>query len=198
MDSDSTEEPWKNKGWLENKYHSENLSQSDIAGICGVDQANIHYWMEKHGIEAREHSEAVSVGWGTKLRDEEWLRQKYLNEKLTIKEISSEFGYSTSTIRVWLKKHSIQVRGAHRRVGMFRGEDNPQWKGGDQAWRKSVKWREIREESKESDDNMCQDCGKVGGTLHSHHIVPVAEGGDKYSLDNLVTLCPDCHYARHS
>jgi 5-methylcytosine-specific restriction endonuclease McrA len=31
--------------------------------------------------------------------------------------------------------------------------------------------------------------------LHIHHIVPVSKGGACLALDNLVTLCPQCHGA---
>jgi hypothetical protein len=29
--------------------------------------------------------------------------------------------------------------------------------------------------------------------LQVHHIKPLAEGGDKYDLENLATLCQKCH-----
>ena len=33
--------------------------------------------------------------------------------------------------------------------------------------------------------------------LHAHHIVPISEGGSN-TLENLITLCSDCHKERHS
>lgn len=51
------------------------------------------------------------------------------------------------------------------------------------------------------DKNRCQDCGRTpsrdGIVLHAHHLKMVSEGGDN-SLENLTTLCPDCHAGRHA
>jgi hypothetical protein len=34
--------------------------------------------------------------------------------------------------------------------------------------------------------------------LEAHHIIPISEGGPEFDLDNLVTLCFDCHHlGRH-
>jgi len=51
----------------------------------------------------------------------------------------------------------------------------------------------------ERDDFECQDCGtKVGSaadnvaTAEVHHIIPESEGGSD-QLENLTTLCPNCH-----
>jgi 5-methylcytosine-specific restriction endonuclease McrA len=67
-------------------------------------------------------------------------------------------------------------------------------------------WEEVRTEVLERDGYECQSCGlseerhreleMVGGGLHVHHIVP-AKQFDSYEaandLDNLVTLCAECH-----
>jgi hypothetical protein len=49
-------------------------------------------------------------------------------------------------------------------------------------------------------DGGCVDCGAIE-PLHVHHLVAAREfDGDWVSannLDNLVTVCPDCHLARH-
>lgn len=57
------------------------------------------------------------------------------------------------------------------------------------VWRKSVY---------ERDNFTCQMCGKRGGKIHAHHVVPWAECISKrYDLSNGVTLCQDCHKAVH-
>ena len=38
---------------------------------------------------------------------------------------------------------------------------------------------------------------KNGEGLHAHHVTPISEGGG-HSLDNLMTLCEDCHVGVHS
>lgn len=58
------------------------------------------------------------------------------------------------------------------------------------SWRKLVK---------ERDDFTCQKCG-----LHeplivtAHHIIQTSDGGDKFAVDNGVTLCPNCHALDHA
>lgn len=65
-------------------------------------------------------------------------------------------------------------------------------------WRDSDTWELYSKRQKRYDSWTCQHCGQYGGTLHTHHITPVAEGGAKYDHDNLVTLCVDCHKRVHS
>ena len=66
-------------------------------------------------------------------------------------------------------------------------------------------WWKIRDECFERDDYKCQGC-RVDITEHirrgfkppeAHHIVPVSQGGSN-KLDNLKTLCYDCHKSEHS
>jgi hypothetical protein len=61
----------------------------------------------------------------------------------------------------------------------------------------SEKWKWRRREAIIRDDYTCQECGAQGGpegdaNLEVHHITPAAEGGSD-SLENLETLCKDCH-----
>ena len=43
---------------------------------------------------------------------------------------------------------------------------------------------------------LCSDCGKPSCIVH--HVRPLADGGDKYDVDNLKALCLDCHARIHS
>lgn len=67
------------------------------------------------------------------------------------------------------------------------GEKNPSWKGGhDKYWKRQAKIR---------DDFTCQMCGlKEPEIMVTDHIRPKALRPDlQRSLDNLMTLCPNCH-----
>lgn len=59
---------------------------------------------------------------------------------------------------------------------------------------------EQRRDRFQLDNNQCRLCG-VGSedyaVLEAHHITPVNEGGD-HSLENLITLCHECHRSYHS
>lgn len=80
-----------------------------------------------------------------------------------------------------------------------RGEEAPGWKEDsiDQNWRKSHKWDRTQNDVLNRDDNKCQDCGS-DESLHVHHIEPVSDGGAKFDTENLITLCREHHYRRHS
>ena len=56
----------------------------------------------------------------------------------------------------------------------------------------------IREERLKIDNNTCKRCGRlIKSKAHAHHIIPIQNGGLN-TLDNLVTLCTECHQYIHS
>lgn len=65
-------------------------------------------------------------------------------------------------------------------------------------WRDSDKWRKFNQKQKRYDGWQCQECGKRGGELHTHHIKPVSKGGAIFDSDNVTTLCRDCHRKAHA
>jgi 5-methylcytosine-specific restriction endonuclease McrA len=80
----------------------------------------------------------------------------------------------------------------------IQGEGHWNWKGGvtdkNEAVRKSAAYKRWRRAVFERDDYTCTECGKRGGRLHAHHIVPfsVDEEG-RFNVDNGRTLCARCH-----
>jgi hypothetical protein len=57
----------------------------------------------------------------------------------------------------------------------------------------------LRDAALERDDHSCRNCGITSDKardLHVHHIVPVNSRG-RDVLDNLATLCTDCHSDTH-
>jgi hypothetical protein len=103
-------------------------------------------------------------------------------------------------------------------VGMYKGEKNPNWKGGIAAIsnliRTSVKYTEWRQEVFIRDNFTCQDCGdNSGGNLEVHHkkcfsvlleeikkylpLLPLFEAAMLYTplwnVGNGLTLCEKCH-----
>jgi hypothetical protein len=58
--------------------------------------------------------------------------------------------------------------------------------------RNSARWQRARAEARKRDGEQCQQCGS-SERLQVHHIVPLSQGGDRYALSNLVTLCQECH-----
>lgn len=60
-------------------------------------------------------------------------------------------------------------------------------------------WEFLRQEVLKRDNNQCAKCSKSkakGTILQVHHIVPLSKGGSN-DLDNLQTLCLECHEEIH-
>lgn len=70
---------------------------------------------------------------------------------------------------------------------------------------KSKNWQNVRDFVMSRDARLCQDClkkGRVTIAEEVHHIIPVtAENVNDPNItlnpDNLVSLCRECHAARH-
>jgi len=65
---------------------------------------------------------------------------------------------------------------------------------------KEKRWKELSYAVKKRDGFKCTRCGATKGEalqLHSHHIIPKSAGGED-TLDNLTTLCIECHIKAHA
>lgn len=83
-----------------------------------------------------------------------------------------------------------------------RGPQSHNWKGGiskiNENARKSDEFIKWRKDVYARDNYTCQKCGKHGGRINAHHIIPFAIDIDKrFDLDNGVTLCIPCHSRIH-
>jgi len=83
-----------------------------------------------------------------------------------------------------------------------RGERHGRWKGGVSSLRdrdmSSLHYRRWRQGVFERDGYTCQICGQWGRSLNAHHIQNYSEyPGDRYDIDNGVTLCSECHKVFH-
>jgi 5-methylcytosine-specific restriction protein A len=55
-------------------------------------------------------------------------------------------------------------------------------------------WKKVRAMYLRSNP-LCYDCGKAAQMVH--HVVSLNDGGERLLLDNLVSLCNECHGMRH-
>lgn len=182
--------------WLSEQYHQNELSINEIADMCRVDPATLSRWMDKHEIEKAD--EGGSRGETDKLRDEQWLRQKYVEDDLSIIDLCELLNLTEPTILRWLDRHNIETTERYPT-----GKDHPLWRKDTERYRGSS-WNDQRKEALRRDQYRCQKCGitepyhrdRVGHGLHVHHKIPYREFDDHKKanrLDNLITLCGSCH-----
>jgi 5-methylcytosine-specific restriction protein A len=88
-------------------------------------------------------------------------------------------------------KHYEPSTGVRNRCGPC-GRKYDQRHSVERRARSSARWQRARAEARKRDGERCQRCGS-SERLQVHHIVPLAKGGDRYALLNLVTLCQPCH-----
>lgn len=139
--------------------------------------------------------------------DRTWLFMQYVVLNKTVTEIGNSIGVHAATINKALIRANIPRRSrSESRIGKFAGPLNPAWKGGvtpeRQRLYKRPEWRRLVQSTYRRDGFLCQRCGtpKIRSVkFHAHHITPWADCESlRLELDNLITLCQDCHLWVHS
>jgi thymidylate synthase (FAD) len=159
-------------------------------------------------------------------QDRDWLRGRRRAGR-SVADIVNEAGCSYHTIRKWLAIHDLQFtrdeqyrsrtpwnagkRGYSTRLqhsaahleAIRRARSGARsnfWRGGISSERESIgRWTtEHAAAVHEQYEFTCQSCGKRGGRLHAHHIVPVwLDRSRARQVGNLISLCDGCHRAVH-
>ena len=81
------------------------------------------------------------------------------------------------------------------------GKRNPNYKHGKYIRRprdyKYIELRKLRNQIFTRDNYTCCYCGTKGGHLHAHHKIPYWVRPEAFTdLDNLTTVCSDCHFKK--
>lgn len=100
---------YRDKDVLERLYWQEGLNQKEIADIFSVNKATIWRWMDKFDMDTRDNTERQVAD--KRLLDEDWLREKYHGEGMTITEVSELLEVSRMPVFRALKRHGIDRRG---------------------------------------------------------------------------------------
>ena len=169
-------------------YYDDQMTQSEIAEVCGVTQEAISIWMKSYDIQARTRSEVRPVN-PSKLSKEE-LEEMYWIEWMSQKEIANEVGVGWWIISSLMKEYNIDSRTRND----FSGENSNNWHGGISFEPYCDRFNnDFKEAVRERDDYTCQLCGYeqlLGGQkLDVHHI--------HYDKENcypdVVALCRSCN-----
>lgn len=156
---------YKDRAWLEEQYCEKGLEQKAIAELAGVSKHTIRSWIRRYGLQKPAGSWTIGR--------EPWNKGKKYRAG-------------------WKHSHETRKKLSQQKTG----EKNPQWKGG--VTREAVKIRKkikgLRPSVYERDNYTCRLCGKRGGKLTLHHIIPIwADPTLAPDLDNLATVCRTCH-----
>lgn len=115
-----------NKEWLQQKYINEKLSITKIADYCDVFPSTIDRRLKKYNIPIRSQKEAIEAYHilnidNHKYKDKEWLRKKYIEEKLNAHKIMKLCNITgNSTIYNWLRRFDIPIRSYSKAIHMDR------------------------------------------------------------------------------
>lgn len=102
----------KNKIWLKNEYEINGLTIEKIAQKIGSNYGAVRKALIFHDIKIRDSylSRRISKGLNKKLEDGEWLRQKYIEEKLSLLKIGKILNSNFNHVRSAILRHGISLR----------------------------------------------------------------------------------------
>jgi DNA-binding MarR family transcriptional regulator len=158
-------QPWQRRAVLERLYVDQGKSQSEIADELGCTRSTVSRWLDKHDIGTREKGDPKVQG-ETPWRDEDTLRELYLDEELTTYEIGDRLGCQDTTVARWLRNYGIEVR---KRGGKHPPKhpklSNGEWLR-DQYHRKRRSTKDIADQLDVSPSNVRRWMNRAGVELH--------------------------------
>lgn len=192
----------KDEEVLRRLYVEEGLTTEEVANELGVTGWTISRWLDECGIDTRNHgTRRYSELW-----DEEYIRQKYWDEGMTMGEIADEIGCERASVGRAMDRLGIDKRSMSEELS---GERAPRWKGGHTNYC-GPNWQRKRRKALDRDSYSCQRCGmtdeehrkKYGRSIEVHHISRRESFRDDSGninwekanqLSNLISLCKQCH-----
>lgn len=172
-------------------YITQELSIDETAHRVGSSESSISKLLDAYGIKKRERWEKCA-GWNTGIPLSEEQRA------ILSKSAKQRTGKKSPRYGVTLSEKT-KNKIADKLKGRFRGEENPQWKGGQpnprHKWHSRHEYKEWRSAVYERDNYTCQMCGKKSnGDIQAHHISTWYEAPElRFEVSNGITLCESCH-----
>lgn len=122
--------------------------------------------------------------WTQMTLTKEQLEQMYFVEKLSFYKIRDETDIPVNSIRYWFKKWGFKAR---TQTQAQKGKLNHMYKDGINSNQYRAYLR---------DKKRCVICS-YNRIINIHHIIHRSKGGTN-DVDNLITLCPNCHSLVHN
>lgn len=174
---------YKNKEWLTTQYLELNQTCLAISRICNCHYRTIHSWLIRFDIPRRQG------GWNDMPLEQRALRSQWAKKHHDLLVLSSSNQIHTLESR---RKHGESIR----------GNKHWNWKGGVSnivnRIRESLDYQLLRLSTFVRDNYTCQICGKRGGQLIMHHIIPVSVNLQlSLQESNTTTVCRICHAIIH-
>ncbi len=199
--------------WIRQQYLEEGKSTVEIAKEIDCNRTAVNGALKKFGIVARGKISKYEL-----LRDKEWLKEKYVDEQLTLRDIAKLSGSTVGNVHCHLETMGIKLRDpgvAYSISDKYKpryGSDNNWWKGGttisqdgrhlvlasDHPKKRSNNYitraRKVIEEhyGKYVEELSCQfkNCDKTDYRLEIHHKDKNKANDD---ITNLIVLCQYHH-----
>ncbi len=184
---------YRDKVWLAQQIEL-GLSTPEIAELAECSETSVKDWAKRLGLVLNRSDTRFQKGqkpWNHNpdalYRHRQWLKTR----------LQQQGGYHLN-----LSSDSLQKRRENVARYTKRGPESNLWRGGTSDQRDLIgAWtRQIAPQVHQAFNYICQYCGCGGRELHAHHLVPVfADESLAYELNNLVSLCKDCHeYIHHN
>ncbi|WP_428832817.1 FAD-dependent thymidylate synthase [Natroniella acetigena] len=151
---------YRDKEWLEKKYHREELSQKEMAELCNCSKHTIRKWIRKFGLQ----KEFGSWSRGAKPHDKGKTKENYEPLKIV----------------------SEKMKG-NNNCGDMTKENNPNWKS--DKITQSGGYSRSRRLQKYSKKGKCILCGKVTEKTEFHHKDGNPKNNELDNLEELCSTC---------
>ncbi|MBA2726294.1 MAG: FAD-dependent thymidylate synthase [Actinobacteria bacterium] len=162
---------YMDRSWLEAR-RKEGLSVQEMADQAGCSYHTIRKWLARHDLRFSPQERNFRPG------NRPWS--------------DGRKGYKVQ--RTWTPEWKEAIRTARS------GPNSNFWRGGISSDRANVaRWTTDQAPAVHYQyDYTCQSCGRRGGLLHAHHIIPVwADASLARDIGNLVSVCDACHRLIH-
>lgn len=176
---------------LHELYVDRRQTSYKIADQFGCDAVTVRSRLREHGISVRAQEPPDEI------KDGDTLHEMYVEQLMTITEIALDVGCDRETVWRWLHEHDIDSRSTGPIAdGDSTGRDNAVYYG--------ASFYRNRPKVLERDNHKCRRCAmtedehieETGRSLDVHHIDPFdPEEPHEHQnrLQNLITLCRNCH-----